>query len=93
MDPYLSRRVVSESWSSLLLWQFSMPVVIANLLAWPIAWIFLQHWLQTFAYRIVLSPLYFLSVGLAALLIAWATILTHTVRVARARLIHALRYE
>jgi len=78
---------------SLLLWQFSMPVVIANLLAWPIAWIFLQHWLETFAYRIVLSPVYFLSVGLAALLIAWFTILTHTVRVARARPIHALRYE
>jgi putative ABC transport system permease protein len=77
----------------LLIWQFSIPVVIANFLAWPIAWIFLQHWLQTFAYRIVLSPVYFLSVGLAALLIAWVTILMHTVRVARAKPIHALRYE
>jgi putative ABC transport system permease protein len=78
---------------SLLLWQFSIPVVIANLLAWPIAWIFLQRWLQTFAYRISLSPVYFLAVGLAALLIAWATILAHTMRVARANPIHALRYE
>ncbi len=78
---------------SLLLWQFSMPVVVANLLAWPVAWIFLEHWLQTFAYRIVLSPVYFLAVGLAALLIAWVTILTHTLRVAGARPIHALRYE
>jgi putative ABC transport system permease protein len=78
---------------ALLLWQFSIPVVIANLLAWPIAWIFLQRWLQTFAYRIALSPVYFVVVGLAALLIAWATILTHTMRVARAKPIHALRYE
>jgi putative ABC transport system permease protein len=79
--------------TSLLLWQSSIPVVIANLIAWPVAWVFLQHWLQTFAYRIVLSPLYFFSVGLTALLIAWATILTHTVRVAKTRPIHALRYE
>jgi putative ABC transport system permease protein len=78
---------------TLLLWQFSIPVVIANLLAWPIAWIFLQRWLQTFAYRIALSPVYFIAVGVAALLIAWVTILTHTMRVANANPIHALRYE
>ncbi len=78
---------------TLLLWQFSIPVVIANLLAWPIAWIFLQRWLQTFAYRIALNPLYFVAVGLAALLIAWVTIFAHTMRVARASPIHALRYE
>jgi len=78
---------------SLLLWQFSVPVVIANLLAWPIAWIFLQRWLQTFAYRIALSPTYFIAVGLAAILIAWVTIFAHTMRVARANPIHALRYE
>jgi len=78
---------------ALLLWQFSIPVVIANLLAWPIAWLFLQRWLQSFAYRIDLSPVYFLAVGLAAILIAWGTILTHTMRVASANPIHALRYE
>ncbi|HEV2471451.1 MAG TPA: hypothetical protein VGS41_02225, partial [Chthonomonadales bacterium] len=64
--------------------QFSIPAVIANLLAWPIAWLFLQRWLQAFTYRIVLSPLYFVAVGVAALVIAWITILTHTMRVARA---------
>lgn len=77
----------------LLLWQFSIPVLIANLIAWPLAWYYLQGWLQGFAYRIVLNPLYFLGVGLAALLIAWITILGHALRVARANPIHALRYE
>ncbi len=77
----------------LLLWQFSLPVLIANLIAWPIAWYYLQHWLQGFAYRISLNPLYFLAIGLAALLIAWATILGHALRVARANPIRALRYE
>jgi putative ABC transport system permease protein len=77
----------------LLLWQFSVPVLIANLIAWPIAWYYLHIWLQNFAYRIALSPVYFAAAGLAALLIAWVTILAHAVRVARANPIHALRYE
>jgi putative ABC transport system permease protein len=77
----------------LLLWQFSIPVLIANLIAWPLAWYYLHDWLQGFAYRITLSPLPFAGVGLAALLIAWLTILSHALRVARANPIHALRYE
>ncbi|HMH64936.1 MAG TPA: ABC transporter permease [Rhizomicrobium sp.] len=77
----------------LLLWQFSIPVLIANLIAWPIAWYYLHGWLQGFAYRIPLSPLYFLNAGALALLIAWATIIAHALRVARANPIHALRTE
>jgi putative ABC transport system permease protein len=77
----------------LLLWQFSIPVLIANLIAWPVAWYWLHDWLQGFAYRIPLSPLYFAAAGIAALLIAWATIFAHALRVARANPVHALRYE
>jgi putative ABC transport system permease protein len=77
----------------LLLWQFSIPVLIANLIAWPIAWYYLHGWLQGFAYRIPLSPLYFLAAGLVALLIAWVTVFSHARRVAAANPIHALRYE
>jgi putative ABC transport system permease protein len=77
----------------LLLWQFSIPVLIANVIAWPLAWYYLHDWLQGFAYRITLSPLYFLGAGASALAIAWATVFVHAVRVARANPIHALRYE
>jgi putative ABC transport system permease protein len=77
----------------LLLWQFSVPVLIANLIAWPVAWYCLHDWLLGFAYRIALSPLYFLGAGLVALLVAWATILAHALRVAGANPVHALRYE
>ena len=77
----------------MLLWQFSLPVLLANLIAWPLAWYYLDHWLQGFAYRISLSPLYFAAAGLAALLIAWATVFGHALRVARANPINALRYE
>jgi putative ABC transport system permease protein len=77
----------------LLLWQFSIPVLIANAIAWPVAYYYLHHWLESYAYRISLNPLYFLTAGVVALAIAWFTVLAHAVRVARANPIHALRYE
>jgi putative ABC transport system permease protein len=77
----------------LLLWQFSIPVLAANIIAWPVAWYYLRHWLEGYAYRIPLSPLYFLAAGLIALAIAWATVAVHAVMAARASPIQALRYE
>jgi len=77
----------------LLLWQFSVPVLVANAIAWPLAWYYLHNWLEGYAYRISLSPSYFLIAGMVALAIAWATVFSHALRVARANPIHALRYE
>jgi putative ABC transport system permease protein len=77
----------------LLIRQFSIPVLIANAIAWPLAWFYLRGWLEGFAYRIPLSPLYFPGVGAVALVIAWITIFAHAWRVARANPINALRYE
>ena len=77
----------------LLLWQFSIPVLVANLIAWPVAYYYLYNWLEGYAYRIPLSPFYFIGAGVAALLIAWATVIVHAAHVARANPIHALRYE
>jgi len=67
--------------------------LIANLIAWPVAWYYLHGWLQGFAYRIPLSPAYFLGAGVAGMAIAWATVFTHASRVANANPVHALRYE
>ncbi|HEX4078895.1 MAG TPA: ABC transporter permease [Rhizomicrobium sp.] len=77
----------------LLVWQFSIPVLIANAIAWPVAWYWLHNWLESYAYRIALSPLYFLAAGAAALVIAWLTVIGHSLTIARANPIHALRYE
>ena len=77
----------------LLLWQFSIPVLVANAVAWPLAWYYLHGWLQGFAYHITLSPLYFLGAGAIAMTIAWGTVFTHARRVADANPINALRYE
>lgn len=77
----------------LMLWQFSIPVLLANLIAWPVAWYYLHRWLESYAYRITLSPLYFIAAGAAALAIAWITVIGHSLAVARANPVHALRYE
>jgi len=79
----------------LLLWQFSKPVLIANIIAWPIAVFALRHWLEKFYYRI--NPLFLIPIclvsGLMALAIAWSTVAGNTVRAARKNPIHSLRYE
>jgi putative ABC transport system permease protein len=77
----------------LLVWQFLRPVVIANLVAWPVAWWAMRDWLNTFDSRIDLGPAPFVLAGLIALAIALGTIAGHAIKVARANPIHALRYE
>jgi putative ABC transport system permease protein len=77
----------------LLAWQFSKPVVLANLIAWPVAWWLMRDWLNGFDARIPLGPGPFLLAGLLALAIALGTIAGHAVKVARLNPIHALRYE
>jgi putative ABC transport system permease protein len=77
----------------LLVWQFSKPVIVANIIAWPIAWWVMRNWLNGFDTRIGLGPSPFLIAGAIALTIAVATVAGHALRVARANPIHALRYE
>ncbi len=77
----------------LLVWQFSRPVLIANLIAWPVAWWAMRDWLNGFDTRMTLTPLPFLLAGGTALLIAVVTIAGHAFKVARANPIRALRYE
>jgi putative ABC transport system permease protein len=77
----------------LLTWQFSKPVVIANLIAWPAAWWAMRDWLNGFALRIDLTPGPFVLAGVIALGIAIFTVAGHAVRVARMNPVHALRHE
>ena len=77
----------------LLVWQFSRLVLIANLIAWPVAWWAMRDWLNGFDLRIPLDPWLFVAAGGLALVIAAATVMSHALRVARTHPIHALRYE
>ena len=79
----------------LLVWQFSRPVLIANLIAWPISLYLVIEWLEGFQYRIGDSVILLACLGasLASLAIAWITVASRAIRVARANPIDALRYE
>ena len=77
----------------LLIWEFAKPVLLANAIAWPLAYVAMSHWLEGFAYRISLDPLLFVGAGIVALAIASGTTLYHALQVARSRPVMALRYE
>jgi len=77
----------------LLLWQFSRPVLLANLIAWPVAWLVLRRWLDGFAYRIDPPAVAFVGASLAALGVALAAVGLHAWKVARTSPALALRRD
>jgi len=77
----------------LLVWQFTRPVVLANIIAWPVAWWLMREFLNAYDARIALTPVPFIAASLLALAIAVLTIGAHAFRVARTNPVHALRYE
>ncbi|MDB6159099.1 MAG: transporter permease [Gammaproteobacteria bacterium] len=90
------RKVMGASrWDILRLlgWQFTRPVLWANLLAWPLTYLFMQRWLEGFAYHVDQNPMVFVAAGVLALIIALATVAGHALLVARAKPVEALRYE
>ena len=92
------RKVMGASVSDivqLLIWQFSKPVLLSNLIAWPLACYLLIQWLENFQYRIEawwLFPIC-LGVGMLSMLIAWFTVSGNAALVARRNPVHSLRYE
>ncbi|MFO7998573.1 MAG: ABC transporter permease [Bacteroidales bacterium] len=90
------RKVLGAS-EQKILWmigkEFSLLVVISSLLAWPVAWLVLGRWLETFAYRQDISLLLFVVGPLVAILAAWCTISYHALRTARVNAAEALKYE
>jgi len=77
----------------LLLARFMRPVVLASLLAWPVAWVAMRRWLAGFDDRIALSPWFFVAASIAAMAIAAGTVFAQSWRLARAEPARALRYE
>jgi putative ABC transport system permease protein len=77
----------------LLIWQFSKPVLLANLIAWPAAAIAMSRWLNGFAYHVELEGWLFVTAAMAALLVATLTVSINCYLVARAKPTDALRYE
>ncbi len=68
-------------------------VVLANVLAWPLAYYFMRRWLEGFAYHTSLNIMAFFASGLLALLIALLTVSFQTIKAATANPVDSLRYE
>ncbi len=77
----------------LMLWEFTKPVLWANLIAWPAAYLFARRWLSGFTYHIDVELWVFVAASLLALAIAMLTVIGHALLVARAQPVAALRYE
>ncbi len=90
------RKVLGASVSSVVLLlskAFLKLVLVANLIAWPVAYYLTNTYLQNFAYRASLSLWPFVFSGLLALLIALLTVGTQAFRVAHANPVEVLRHE
>ncbi len=90
------RKVLGASATDIVLMlnkRFTILILIANLIAAPIAFYLMQQWLRDFAYHVPISPWIFLLAGLLTLLISWLAVSYQSVRAAVANPVRALRYE
>lgn len=72
---------------------FLMMVVLANLISWPIAYILINKWLETFAYRTDLSVFPFVISALITILLAVLTVSIQARKAVKANPVDALKYE
>ena len=90
------RKVLGASVSNLvhlLSQDFVKLVLLANVIAWPMAYFAMNRWLQNFAYRIDISWWGFTLAGGLALIIALLTVSSQAIKAALANPVEALRYE
>ncbi len=90
------RKVLGASVSGLVMLlsaQFTRWVLIANLIAWPLAWYAMNRWLDNFVYRIGIDWWIYLAAGLTALVIALLTVSAQAVKAALINPVESIRYE
>jgi predicted permease len=68
-------------------------IAISLLIAFPVSWWLMNNWLQSFAYRIIITPFVFFITGIAVLLITLATISFQSIKAAIANPVKSLRTE
>lgn len=78
---------------SLIYKDFIQLALIANLIAWPIAYLFMKNWLEQFAYQTSISWLIFALVGLVSILIAVLATSFHAIKAARINPIESIKFE
>jgi len=78
---------------ALLSKDFTKLVLIANVIAWPVAYFAMQRWLENFAYRIELGFGTFFLAAALALIIALLTVSYNAIKAALSNPVDSLRYE
>lgn len=68
-------------------------VIIANMLAWPVTWYAMRKWLESYAYKITMTPFTFIITAISMLLLVLCTTFYHIYKAARANPVESLRYE
>jgi putative ABC transport system permease protein len=90
------RKVLGASVSGIMVMlskRFLQPVLIASLIAFPIAWWAMNKWLQDFAYRVNISWWIFFIAAAVALVIALLTVSYQAIKAAVANPVKSLRTE
>jgi putative ABC transport system permease protein len=90
------RKVLGASIPSLLgllSKNFLLLVLFANLISWPVAYYFMNKWLDDFAYKINIGISFFILATVLSLIIAFLTMAYQALKVANANPVKALRYE
>ncbi|MFO7446628.1 MAG: ABC transporter permease [Ignavibacteriaceae bacterium] len=72
---------------------FAGLVLIANIIAWPLAYFFMKDWLESFAYRTEINPGFFILSGFIAFLIALTAVSYQAYKAAKTNPVNTLKYE
>lgn len=90
------RKVLGATVPSILLLlskEFIKWIILANIIAWPFAYYFMNQWLEDFAYRIEISWWLFVLAGITTLVVALMTVSYKSFKAATANPVEALKYE
>lgn len=90
------RKVLGASMANIVLLlskEFTWPVIVANAIAWPVAYWGMERWLRNFTYHIDIEIGSFVLGGALALVTAWLMVGHRAIRAALANPVEALRYE
>lgn len=90
------RRILGAEISSIITMtskEFAVWVLIANLIAWPLAWLAMDDWLKTYVYHTRLTPGIFITALALSLLIALMTVSWQSVKAAMKKPVDAVKYE
>lgn len=88
------RKVLGAAVSDIVLLlsrDFMKYVLLANVIAWPLAYIAMSRWLQNYAYAAEIDFVWFIAGGVVALVIAWLTIGAHALAAAGGNPVNALK--